>query len=193
MERKAVLHLLIKLFPLYIAILLLWQFAGISRWYHELVAGALEWGYALLNGGGPVKGVDVKDGEFLVKLLVAGKKLPLFITAEDITSNMAMLLTLYAASPIRPHGRSFVRFLLWSLGILFVIHVCTAAAQIQYAMMTNQVIMRFCPASALSLKMIPIYINFYTLIGMYLFILGLWLPYITMVVLRNRRPHATRR
>lgn len=187
MERKTVISLLIKLFPLYVAILLLWQYAGVSRWYHECIAAVLGWGYALFDAAGPIKGIAVRDGEFLVKLLVAQKKLPLFITAEDITSNTAMLLALYWASPVRRRWKSFARHLGSALGILFVIHLFTVAAQIQYALMSNEMIMRLFPAGALALTAIPIYMNFYTLIGMYLFILGLWIPYIMAVVINQRR------
>jgi hypothetical protein len=187
MERKTVIRLLIKLFPLYVAILLLWQYAGVSRWYHELIAAVLSQGYALFDSSGPVKGVDVKGAEFMAKLLVAQKKLPLFITAEDITSNTAMLFALYGASPMRGHGRAFASYLFSALGILFLIHLITVAAQIQYALMSNETIMQLFPAGALSLKVIPVYMNFYILIGMYLFILCLWLPYIMTVVMHHRK------
>jgi hypothetical protein len=190
MERKTVIGLLIKLFPLYVAVLLLWQYVGISRVYHELIALVLGTGYALFDPQGLIKGIDVREGEFLVKLLAGGKKLPLFITAEDLTSNMAMLLTLYGASPFRGRCRMFARHLLISLGILFAIHVFTLAAQIQYALMSNETTARLHPPNSFLASVIPIYMNFYTLFGMYLFILGLWLPFIMSVVMRHKREAA---
>lgn len=186
MDRKAVIVLLIKIFPLYLAILYLWQIVGLSQYYHEAIALLLERLYALLNPLGPVKGIDVEGKEFLVKLLVANRKTTLHATAEDITSNMGMLLSLYLASPMRAFLRRFSVSLLLSVAALYAVHVATTAAHIQYACMNNQAILRFYPPGALSLKIAPAYVDFYIRFGMYLFVLALWLPYIMSVLMSSK-------
>jgi hypothetical protein len=191
MGPRAALKLLAKAIPFYILILVAWQLLKVSHIYHHLIAWGLDWLYPALDPLGPVKGVGAGGGDLLVKLLISGKKLVLVIKAEDITSNTAMLLALYLASPIRPRLKRFFAFFIPSLFVLYLVHLGTAAASIKYAFLSNPTVTSLYPPSTFVARFIPLYKVFYTNVLMYLSILALWLPYIGFLMAeaaRSRNP-----
>ncbi|GEM_PF-5355454 len=192
MDRKALIKLLVKIFPLFICILIVWQYLGISRLYHEALAPVLAILFALFDPLGPVKDVTAGGGEFAVRLVIHGRDMPLFLTAEDITSNTAMLLTLYLASPFKSQVRKFIIHLFLAVFVLYWIHIFTIASTIKFAMMSNPQIISLYPAGRIEARLVPFFINFYENLGMYLFALVLWLPYITTRLLFRRKPESSK-
>ncbi len=187
MVLRAAIVFLIKVFPIFFLTLLFWQYVGVSRFYHALIAGLLDLVYPPLDPAGITKGVTVEGGEFLVSILFMGKIHGLKIVAEDITSNTAMLVSLYLASPIRPRIRRFAKFLLVSLLILFAVHCLTVGATIQYAFMTSRAILGMHSYGPITTKLVDSYTYFYELIGMYLVVLALWFPYIVIRMAEQRK------
>lgn len=175
MARKALIVFLIKIFPLFLLILFLWQYLRISHLYLALVASTLNVFFPLLDPIGIVEGFGTDGISFIVYL---AKAKSLKIVGEDITSNTTMLLSLYLASPIRPYLRKFIIFFAASILILFLVHCFTVSMTILYAFASNPDIMKHHPVGPTTIKAVDDYVYFYELIGMYLIILALWFPYI---------------
>jgi hypothetical protein len=188
MARKALIAFLIKIFPLFFVILLLWQFLKFSHAYMAAVAAVLDVFFPLLDPTGIVKGFDSDGIHFIIHLTIAN---PLKIVGEDITSNTAMLLSLYLASPIRHYLRKFTIFFTASILILFFVHCFTVSMTILYAFTTNPDIMRRAPVGLTTMKAVDNYVYFYELVGMYLIILALWFPYIGSCLAGMKRRNAT--
>lgn len=182
MIQRSLILTLLKLIPLYILFMLAWQVTPLSRYYGHVVSALTAIAYSICAGEGPVKGVVTRGDYFFVKLLIQGRRLGLDIVAGDITSNVAMLLALYGASPMMKTARRFALCLPVSLVIMIALHVATLAATIQYALMTQPEIMRLFPPGKLAVRLVPLYKGFYEVIGMYLFVLLLWIPYIAGVL-----------
>jgi len=189
MVRKALIVFLIKIFPLFLLILFFWQYLGISHVYLGLAAAVLNVFFPLLDPTGLVQGFGSDGTSFIVYL--AGSH-TLKIVGEDITSNTAMLLSLYLASPILYRPRKFVFYFAGSILILFFIHCFTVSTTILYAFSTNPYIMRHHPIGATTIKAADNYVYFYELIGMYLVILALWFPYIAGCIAEMKRSNAAR-
>jgi hypothetical protein len=183
MAQKPIKLFLIKIVPLFLVTLLVWQRFGISQHYHSVVAAFFDLVHPVLDPTGLISGVTAKGSSFLVGILSQGRSATLEITAEDITSNTAMLLALFLASPVRPHVKAFLLYLFASLLALLVIHVLTVATTIQYAFMIGKVH----EFSASATKFYRSYTFFYERFGMFLFVLALWFPYITFTVARANR------
>ncbi len=175
MARKTLIVFLIKIFPLFLLILFLWQYLRISHAYLALAAFTLNAFFPLLDPTGIVEGFGSDGISFIVYLANAK---PLKIVAEDITSNTAMLLSLYLASPIRLYLRKFIIFFAASILILFLVHCFTVSVTILYAFASNPDIMERHPLGPTTIKAVDDYVYFYELIGMYLIVLALWFPYI---------------
>jgi len=184
--RKIVLFL-IKLFPTFFLVLYIWHGLGLAGYYHQLIGNLLNWAYTTLDPHGFIKGIDLEGRDFIVKIMAYGRKMSLEIVAEDVTTNEAMLLTLYLVSPILPRWRRFLGFFLSALAALFLVHVLTVASIIHYALLTNPTTARLMSPNALSGKLAAYYNNFYELMGMYLFVLALWLPHVLLILTGARR------
>jgi hypothetical protein len=187
MARKALIAFLIKIFPLFLLILFLWQYLRLSHAYLAVAASVLNVIFPLLDPTGLVTGFDSDGISFIVHLSIAK---PLKIVGEDITSNTAMLLSLYLASPIRHYLRKFVIFFTASIVILFFVHCFTVCMTILFAFATNPVIMKRNPIGLTTIKAADNYVYFYELVGMYLIILALWFPYIGSYLADMKRRNA---
>jgi hypothetical protein len=170
MDARTVGRFLIKVFVLLPALLLAWQKLSFAPHYHAVVAAMTGAVYGLVAKRGMVHGVSADTHEFLAHVLVGGQRQVLHIEAADVTSNTCTLLALYLASPIRPLWRKYVGWLSGSMVGLLAIHVFTVIAAIQSAAGLPGMWTRTC----------AVYLNFYEVVGMYLLVLVMWLPYIAM-------------
>jgi hypothetical protein len=187
MDRRAVILFLAKSSVLYLVFFLLWQVAGLSQVYHGAVAAFLSIVYPHIDPTGAVSGVIASKHDMVFRLVVGDTRFGLAINGVDITSNTAMLLALYFASPIRGHGRVFAVLLSASMVFLFLVHAITLVTASQEALMTHPGIMATAPFSAGERWWVPRYNAFYEEMGMYLYVLLLWLPYIAWRFLEARR------
>ena len=188
MAVKAVIAFLIKVFLLFFLILLVWQRFGLADVYHALVALVMTLVYPLFDTTGLVSNIGSADGSFVIELVERGvKRDTCTIVGGDITSNTAMLLSLYLASPIRLHPRKYLAFAGYALATLFVIHCFSLGMTIYYAFTTNPEITRRFPLGNFAGKFADAYVYFYEILGMYLFVLALWLPYIFYCIIEIRR------
>ncbi|NIO00869.1 MAG: hypothetical protein GTO42_01805 [Candidatus Latescibacteria bacterium] len=168
--------------------LFVWHYLGLSHPYHSIVAGVLNIIYPMIESTNLIGGIHSEGSSFVIDLIYKGKSVgSLNIVGEDITSNTAMLLALYAASPIRIHLRKFVAFFIASLLILFFVHCLTLATMIQYSLIINPEIMRRYSFKVFTIKAVDAYIYFYEIIGMYLIILAIWFPYIIICAAEAKR------
>lgn len=186
MARKPVIVFLVKVVPLIVLLLVLWQGMGFSRPYHNLLAGILDKIYAHFDVTGAVTGLSVRDNQFYFTLTVGGERVGLSVNAADITSNMTMLLALYLASPIRRRRRPFLALFACSLVLLFISHAVTVVTVSQEALTTHPGVMASAPISATRMKLLVSYNVFFEEMGMYLSVLLLWLPYMAWCILRGR-------
>jgi hypothetical protein len=175
MAQKALIAFLIKIFPLFLLILFLWQFLRFSHLYHSITASILNVFFPSLDPTGIVEGFASDGTSFIVKL-AKGKILN--IVGEDITSNTAMLFSLYLASPIRHRVRKFIKFFLASIFILLTVHCFTVSTMILSALAQTPQVLRNYSIELSIIRAADNYILFYELIGMYVIILALWFPYI---------------
>jgi len=156
----------------------LWQAAGVSYWYHEALAAFLNWIYPAFDPTGVVRGVGVDGHEVTLRLLVGDAKTALSINASDVTSNFAMLVALYVSSPIGRRWRRFLASLGVALATLFVLHAFTVVTVSQEAFSLNPGIRHLAGFSARISRAAGLYNAFYEQIGMYLYVLLLWFPYV---------------
>jgi hypothetical protein len=185
---KAVITFLIKVFPLFFLVLIGWQQLGLAEMYHAMVALVMTLVYPLFDSTGLVNSIGSADGSFVIELMRRGVSLgSCDIVGGDITSNTAMLLSLYLASPILLHPRKYLIFVGSSLAVLFVIHCFTLGLTIYYAFSTNPDITRRFSLGNFAVKFADSYVYFYEIMGMYLCILALWLPYIYYCIIEVRR------
>jgi hypothetical protein len=184
-ERR-VLAFLIKVVPAFFVLLWLWQAVGVSHWYHEALAVFLNWIYPMVDPTGVVRGVGVEGHDVNLRLLVGDAKTALAINASDVTSNFAMLVALYVSSPIRRRWRRFLTCLGAALVVLFALHAFTLVSVSQEAFSLDPGIRRLAGYSARVSHDAGLYNAFYEQIGMYLYVLLLWFPYI-LTTLRDTR------
>lgn len=186
MQPKKVALFLAKLFPAFFLILYFWQGLSLSTYYHRLIGGFLEWIYTS-DPHGMIKGISLQGEEFVVRIAAFGRKMSLEIVAADVTTNEAMILTLYLVSPVIGRWRRYLFFFSASLLLMFSVHSLTVASIIRHALARNPTTSLLVdPRSFWSLAAFH-YDNFYELMGMYLFVLGLWFPYIMTVIAELRR------
>lgn len=178
MARKLVIVFLIKVFPLFALFLYLWHARDLAHVYYRLLAGLLDAVYPYFDPTGNVTGVMTRGHEFGIGLLLNAQREVLSINATDITSNIAMLLSLYLASPIRRAPRTFLIYFICSLAVIFLVHAVTVVTLSQEAFMTHPAIMAHSPFTKTEITLIPLYNLFYVEVGMYLVVLVLWFPYI---------------
>lgn len=177
-RERRVLAFLIKVGPAFFAMLWLWQAAGASYWYHEALAALLNRIYPAFDPTGVVRGAGVDGHDVNLRLLVGEAKTGLAINASDVTSNLAMLVALYVSSPIGRRWRRFLVFFGVALAALFVLHACTVVTVSQEAFSLNPDIRRLAGFSERAAHAAGLYNVFYEQIGMYLYALLLWFPYI---------------
>jgi hypothetical protein len=159
---------------------------GVSRDYHRALAAVLDRIYPSLDPIGVVQGVGVNDHDFMVRLLAGKTRSALAINAEDITSGMAMLVALYLSSPIVRYWRRILVFFPVAVFALFVLHALTVVTFSQEAFVGNPAIARLAHYSQRQANLLVWYNVFYEQLGMYLYVLALWLPYI-LITLNNPR------
>jgi hypothetical protein len=99
-------------------------------------------------------------------------------------------MALYLASPLLGRIKPFLVFFGSSLGLLFVVQAVTLVTVSQEALMSHPAIMATAPFSAKQIYWIPRYNVFYEEMGMFLFVLLLWLPYITWCVVKGHNKTA---
>lgn len=186
MVQRPVLVFLAKVVPLVVLLLVLWQGLGLSHPYHKLLAGILDNVYSHFDPTGAVSGVGVRSDQFYFTLAVGGERVGLSVNAADITSNMTMLLALYLASPIRRRTKQFLVFFACSLALMFFLHAFTVFTVSQAALMTHPGVMASAPFGPAHMKLVLHYRVFFEEMGMYLFVLVLWLPYIAWCIFRSR-------
>jgi hypothetical protein len=178
MVRNPVIVFLIKVFPLFAIFLYLWHAQNLAHGYYRLLAGVLDAFYPYFDPTGKVSGVAVRGHEIGIGLIVNAQREVLSVNATDITSNTAMLMALYLASPVWRRLRAFLLFFICASVLLFSVHAATVVTLSQEAFMTHPVIMANTPFTKTEILLIPIYNLFYVEVGMYLVVLILWFPYI---------------
>ena len=181
MVDRRILAFLIKVGPVFLALLWLWHSAGLSAVYHRMLAGFLNVWYPHVDPMGVVAGAVAEEQEVMLRLLVAGRKTGLAINGEDITSNFAMLAALYLSSPIRRHWRLFLVHFASSAVVIFVLHALTVFTFSQQAFMSHPEIAKL-GYTRTRMNFTLHYNVFYEAMGMYLFVLVLWFPYILHVI-----------
>jgi hypothetical protein len=189
MARKSIIAFLIKIGPVFFGLLWLWHGVGISHVYHEALAGLLGWVYPPLDPSGVVRGAAVEGHEILLRLLVGETKTTLAINAEDITSNFAMLAALYLSAP--PRWRRLALFFPTAVVILFLLHAVTVMTLSQEAFIGNPEILRLGGYTQAQANFFVGYNTFFEQMGMYLYPLVLWFPYVLLSVLETGRSEAT--
>ncbi len=190
MARKPVLIFLAKVVPLFLVFLYLWHELGVAHGYYRLVAAVLDAVYPGLDPAGAVTGVAARGDELGVGLLVGANRQVLSLNATDITSNAALLFSMFLASPIRRRERAFLVVFTASAVILFLVHVFTAMMLIQKAFFTHPEIMAGGFFSGTDVKLVLLYTTFYEELGMYLVVLLLWFPYIVWCIRGDTGPPA---
>jgi hypothetical protein len=178
MAHKRIVAFLIKIGPVFLALLWLWHSVGAARVYHEVLAAFLTLVYPGLDPAGVVQGVGVKEHELMLRLLVGKTKSALAINANDITSDMALLAALYLSSPIRRHWRRFAAYFPAALVVLFLLHALTIVSFSQEAFIGNPAIARLGGYTQRHADFLVHYNVFFEQMGMYMFPLVLWFPYI---------------
>jgi hypothetical protein len=181
MDARAVARFLLRVFVLLAVLLLAWHKFSVAHVYHSAVAAITDAVYQVAGFGGYVHGVSTDAQDFLIRVLVGGKRTTLHIMASDITSNECTLLALYLASPAGPYRRLYARWFAGSLIGLLLIHVATVIVTAQSAVASHPAYGT--PPGPWAARCAK-YVLFYEQIGMYLLVLVLWLPYI-VVYLRS--------
>jgi hypothetical protein len=186
MVRSIVTRYLVKIVPAFLLSLLAWRVLHLSVVYHSIVAFALDIAHGLLDPTGAVRGVSVAGGEFVVDLASGAGTTHLKIVADDLTGNAIVLLAFFLASPIRSHVKSFALHLCAALAALVGLHVFAAASN-QYALATSGHFLGPVGAGGCGARPLLYYGHFHELIGMYLFPLLLWVPYMARRLMESRR------
>ncbi len=188
MAPKRVVTFLLSVVPIFLALLWLWQSQGVDRFYHSVVATLLDRTYPPVSPAGVVRGVDTDTDEFVVHLRVNGRHPALYVNAQDITWNVAMMIALYLAS-----ASWHRRFWLWfgsAAAILMAIHSITVVTFVREALLSNPETARLAPMSAAGVWLVVHYNRFYEELGVHLVVLALWLPYV--MTLLHPRVNASR-
>jgi hypothetical protein len=178
MARKPIIVFLIKIVPLFALFLYLWHARGLAGVYYRMLAEFVDVIYPHIDPTGTVKWVSVKEYNFGIGFVVNAKRDVLSLNATDITSNMAMLVSLYLASPIWRRVRIFLIHFVCSLAIIFFVHAFTIITLSREAFSTHPAIMALTPYTRFEVGITATYNTFYTEMGMYLVVLLLWFPYI---------------
>lgn len=188
MAQRQILLFLIKIGPMFFGLLWLWHSAGLSSLYHRVLAGFLDVFYPPLDNVGIVSGVSVKGHELMIWLQAGTKSTGLAINGEDITSNFAMLVALYLASPIIRYWKLFLAMLGGAVLVMFLLHALTVGSFIQQAFAGHPEIARMAGFGKWHNHFHLYYGIFFEAMGMYLYVLALWFPYILYVIrdLRQR-------
>jgi len=186
MARKPVTAFLIKVVPLFFLFLYLWEARGLSALYHRLLAQVLDAICPTLDPTGTVARVVADGHDLLFRLVLGADRVTLRVNATDITSNTAMLIALYLASPIRRWKR-FAVWMFCALVALFAVHVVTAVTVSQEALMSNPRVMAGSPFTRAQVVAVPRYNVFYEEMGMYLIVLLMWFPYLVTKIVEARR------
>ncbi|MFQ5511321.1 MAG: hypothetical protein ACE5EO_05680 [Candidatus Krumholzibacteriia bacterium] len=183
--------LLIRILPAFLATMALWQYAGLAKLYHACLAVPLDVLLPAFDPSGLVKGVGAEGDDLFVRILYQGRRLGLSLTAQDITSNTVLLIALFLSSPFTPSLRRHLISLGGSLGILFIVHVVTVAANVQFALMANPEITTSPAGIGFLAGVVVRYRQFYIEYGMYLFVIVLWSPYFIASLARGRGSEGT--
>lgn len=186
MARKPVIAFLIKVVPLFFLFLYLWEARGLSALYHRFLARVLDAVCPALDPTGTVARVAAEGHDLIFGLVLGADRVTLRVNATDITSNMAMLVALYLASPIRRWKR-FAMWMICALVALFAVHVVTAVTVSQEALMLHPRVMAGSPFTHAQLVVVPRYNVFYEEMGMYLIVLVMWFPYLITRIVEARR------
>ncbi|MCH7548724.1 MAG: hypothetical protein IH969_04155 [Candidatus Krumholzibacteriota bacterium] len=187
MVQKTVKLLLIKIVPIFLGTMALWQFGGVSKLYHACLVIPLNALTSVLDPSGLIQGATSNGDQILFQILYQGKRVWLDMTAKDITSNSALLWTLFLASPIRPLSKLYFTSFASALLILFGLHVVTVAAAVQHGLLTSTRIITPLQDRPVLSSFLVNYRNFYIEYGMYLFVIALWCPYIIAYLSREGR------
>ena len=175
-RRRAIRGLLLKIFPAFALSLLLWQALGVGDAYHRILAATLDAVWPVFDGTGLIAGV-VADGDTMIVRLQSGMtRQTLEVTAHDVTSNWALFLALFAASPMRRRWRQFGLALGAGILLLFIVHVFTFVSVTLEALASHPLFAQDVPPLAKGFAR-P-YNLFYVEFWMYLVVLLLWIPYI---------------
>lgn len=175
MAQRRILAFLIRIVPVYAGLLWLWHGAGLANAYHRALAGFLDFAYPPLDPAGVVHGVVVDGHDLMLRLLVGTHKTGLAINAEDITSDFAMLAALYLSSPVLPNWRRFAAFFAGAVAVIFLLHAFTVFAVSQSAFAGHPDLAPLVPRHGRGF--LAGYNVFFEAMGMYLYALVLWLPY----------------
>lgn len=184
---------LIKILPVFVLTILVWQHLGISNYYHRAVATMLDVTLPPVEPSKLIDAVYYHRQNFVLRVALGGNKGNVDFTARNTTLNYAMLLALYLASPILPFWQMYLAFFFTSLLLLFLVHIGTVAAMFQLFLSTNPSIVGAYHYPPWYVDWVKTYTGFYELNGMYIFVLLMWVPYIVAYVwcAKNLAPGAS--
>jgi hypothetical protein len=182
MAPKRVIAFLLSVAPIFLALLWLWQSLGLDVYYHAALGTILDLVYPHISPAGIVRGVDSDSNEIVFQLVFNGHTSALYITAQDVTWNLAMLIALYAASASRRRV-----YWLWfggSVAGIMLVHTLTLTTFAFEGFISHPEIAPMLQASNTRRWIVSHYNRFYEELGVQLVVIGMWLPY---VVVRLRR------
>ena len=184
MVPRRVIAFLLSVVPIFFGLLWLWQSRGLDTYYHRALAGMLDALYPHVAPPGLIRGVGYDSHEFVFHLLVNGRGTALYVNAQDITWNLAMVLSLYAASAT--NRRRYWWCFAASLAIMAVVHAVTVGTFAREGLLSNPKIAPLLPHSTFGEWLVAHYNRFYEELGVHLLVLALWLPY-AMSFIRSER------
>jgi hypothetical protein len=190
MAQRQILQFLIKIGPVFFGLLWLWHSAGLSRLYHGILAGFLDVFLPPFDSVGIVDGVSAKGHDLLIWLKAGTSSTKLVINGEDITSNFAMLTALYLSSPIVRYWKLFLACFAGAVVLMFLLHALTVGSFVQQAFAGDPEIARMARYGRWHNHFQLYYGIFFEAMGMYLYALVLWIPYILHVIHDLRRREA---
>lgn len=188
MVPKRVIAFLLSVVPIFLGLLWLWQSRGVDAYYHRALAGKLDVLYPHFAPPGLVRGVGYDSHEFVFHLLVNRRGTALYVNAQDITWNLAMVLSLYAASATR--RRRYWCCFAGSLAILAIVHAVTIGTMAREGLLSNPEIAPLLRRSTFGEWLVLHYNRFYEELGVHLVVLALWLPY-AMTFIRPEQDQRT--
>lgn len=175
MAPKRVIAFLLSVAPIFLVLLWLWQSVGLDRHYHAVLAWILDVSYQLASPVGVVRGADSVANEIMLRLTFNERTSALYITAQDITWNLAMLVALFAASASRQRA-----YWLWfggSVASLIIVHAFTVSTIAYEGFLSHPEIAPLLNASDTRHWLVTHYNRFYEELGVHLIVVGMWLPY----------------
>ena len=122
--------------------------------------------------------IHFENNDFVHEGVSNGRTYRARINGGQVTGGIVILVTLFAASPIRRHGLTYVKFLLAAAGGVFTLHAVSVVLLIDARLLALP--------SASASNHLRAFLHFYarshSYIGLYAPLIVFWCPYILVVV-----------